>query len=108
MINLSNDDYNACGFNFEQKDSNNHFRLIRLNDNSIRIMQYDENGVVENGNVLQINSNNGMILGSNSLGFFGKIPVSKATLKANATDLNSAIELVNDIKSNLIRLGLLD
>ena len=107
QIKIINDDYDTSRLDFEMKDSENYYRIVRSTDNSLRIAQYNNNnGIIENGNIIQINQNNGLILGSNSLGFFGTTPVTKATLKENASDLDSAIQLINDIKANLIRLGL--
>lgn len=40
------------------------------------------------------------------LGFFGATPVAKPTLAANASDLATAITLVNDIKARLVAYGL--
>lgn len=99
---------NSSILDFEEKDSTDYYRIVRSTDNSLRIMHYSANGLLENGNILQINSNNGMVVGSNMLGFFGKIPVTKSASKENATDLSSAIALVNDLKYHLTRLGLIN
>ena len=46
------------------------------------------------------------VSGGVQLGFYGVTPVSRAALAANATDLATALTLVNDIKTKLISLGL--
>jgi len=46
------------------------------------------------------------VSGGVQLGFYGVTPVSRAALAANATDLATALTLVNDVKTKLISLGL--
>jgi hypothetical protein len=47
-------------------------------------------------------------LGPNTLGFYGTTPIAKQTgTAANATDLATAITLVNDLKTKLIALGII-
>jgi len=46
------------------------------------------------------------VSGGVQLGFYGVTPVSRAALAANASDLATAVTLVNDIKAKFISLGL--
>ena len=105
---IDKDRLNTCRVDFgdTKNETENAYRLLKTTDGGFRLRNYLNNELL--GDIIQVNKNNGLILGSNLLGFYGTIPVSKATLKENATDLNTAIALVNDIKTKLIRMGLVN
>lgn len=108
-IEIEEDRYNTCRILFgEKSETSNTYKLYKENDNSFRIQNMKNGELIPNGNVFQINTDNGIIVGTTKLGFYGKTPTTKETLTANATDLSSAIALVNDIKTKLQNLGLTD
>lgn len=105
---IHKDLWNTCRLDFgEDNEEDIKYRLGTETDGSLRLYMYQNGTMLQNGNPLQINKDIGMIVGKNKLGFFGKTPVAKETAKANATDLNSAIALVNDLKFILKNLGLI-
>lgn len=75
---------------------------------NLELVARADNGTNLGTLVTFIRSSQGVRFENKSIGFFGTTPITKPTgLPANATDLASAIELVNDIKSKLMSLGLM-
>ena len=85
--------------------------LIDLQVGGNSLFRIASSGLVFLGNNIYINNASGIKIGTattQKLGFYNATPVVQpASTPANATDLDTALTLVNDLKSKLVTLGLI-
>jgi hypothetical protein len=104
--------------NFQQGQSGQQiaFNLVTAEGKGAGLVHYDV--AHANGRLFVLTSQPGVVMSirpqesemirmtGSTIGFYGVTPVARASVAADATDLATAITLVNDLKAKLVALGL--
>jgi hypothetical protein len=110
------DENNRNAFYFLNENGTKTFLLYSNND-KIQMDQYTDNGTYDstpfsvnrNTKQMRLSSNYGLIIPCSKIKFFDNTePVSRQTASADATDLSSAITLINNLKNILKNYGLIN